>query len=344
MGRDERMPAMDADTDLGTAARPWLLAALGAAAGLGALAAANRIIAMSAGELYNVLEGDEGRYAWEHGDIAYTVRGRGAPLVLLHGIYAGASSFEYRRVFDALSQTHRVYAPDLLGFGLSARPPVVYTPELYIQLMLDFARQVMGAADNPVSVVASSLAASYAIRAAAEQPRLFERLVLIEPVGIDMDGSIRPTPIAPLMRRLLRTPLIGQGIYNVASSRRSMGYFLRHAVYADRAAVTSGLVDYYYTAAHQDGARYAPASFISGALDTPVAADYAELRQLILLVWGKDSKVAPLDQAKAFRQSNPRAEIRVLDCGALPQVERPDEFVSEVTTWLRAGTRPRANG
>jgi pimeloyl-ACP methyl ester carboxylesterase len=344
MGRDERSAETDVRTELGAAARPWLLAALGALAGLGALAAANQVIAMSAGELYNVLEGDEGRYAWEHGDIAYTVRGRGAPLLLLHGLYAGASSFEYRRVFEALSQTHRVYAPDLLGFGLSARPPVVYTPELYVQLILDFARQVMGAADNPVSVVATSLAATHAIRAAAQQPRLFERLALIEPVGIDMTGAARPAALGPVLRQVLRSPLIGQGIYNLASSRRGMGFFLRHEVYADRDAVTSGLVDYYYTAAHQEGARFASASFFSGTLDAPVAATYADLRQPILLIWGKDSRIAPLDRARAFRQSNPQAEIRVLDCGALPQVERPSEFVTEVTAWLRSGTRPRMNG
>lgn len=340
MARDERLAESEAETP----ARPWLLAALGAVGGLGALAAVNQLIAMSAGELYSTLDGDESRYAWEYGDIEYTVRGRGAPLVLVHGIYAGASSFEYRHVFEALSRTHRVYAPDLLGFGLSARPPVVYTPELYVQLLLDFARQVMGAADHPVSVVASSLAATYAIRAAAEQPGLFERLGLIEPVAKDMAGVARPDPLGPLWRQLLRSPLIGQSLYNLASSRRSLRHYLRHHVYADPAAVTSGLVDYYYTAAHQHGARFAPASLISGTLDVSVAAPYAELSQPILLIWGKDSRVAPLDQAKAFRQTNPHAEMRVHDCGALPHVERPDEFVAEVADWLRAGSRPRANG
>ena len=49
------------------------------------------------------LAGREGRYIWEHGDIWYTVKGQGAPLVLIHGIYAGASSYEYRRVFELLA-------------------------------------------------------------------------------------------------------------------------------------------------------------------------------------------------------------------------------------------------
>ena len=46
--------------------------------------------------------------------------------MLLHGIYAGASSFEFRRIFDALATHFRVFAPDLPGFGLSARPARLY--------------------------------------------------------------------------------------------------------------------------------------------------------------------------------------------------------------------------
>ena len=38
--------------------------------------------------------------------------------------------------------------------------------------------------DHPVQVIASSLGAAFTIRAAAERPDLFDRLVLIEPTGI----------------------------------------------------------------------------------------------------------------------------------------------------------------
>lgn len=321
--------------------RSWAAAAAGVAAGAGMLAATNRLIAMSAGELYSVLGGEEGRYAWDHGDIFYTVRGRGAPLVLVHGIYAGASSFEYRRVFEPLSRHYRVYALDLLGFGLSARPPIAYTPGHYIRLIQDFTRQVMGGADHPVSVVASTLGAAFTVRAIAERPNLFERLVLIEPTGLELLNSPRLTPEGQIARALLRSPLLGESLYNLIASYAGIRYFLKRQTYADPAAVTPDLVDYYHTSAHQRGARYAPASFISGGLDTPIAGAYPTLKQPILLVWGKDARITPLEQARAFRQSNPRAEIRVFDCGALPQDERPDEFVHEVSAWLRAGSRTR---
>ena len=163
----------------------WGVAAAIAAGGAGAVALASWLGARLSGPANSMIEAEERRYAWRHGEVTYKVKGRGAPVVLIHGIYAGASSFEYRRVFDLLARDFRVYAVDLLGFGQSQRPPLVYTPTLYETLILDFLTQVVGAADHPAFVVASSLSAAFTIRAAAERPSLFSRLVLIEPTGIE---------------------------------------------------------------------------------------------------------------------------------------------------------------
>src|SRR5260370_39743518 len=121
----------------------WEVAAVAAAGTAGAVALFIRLCTGGVGGPARARAGREGRYIWEHGDIWYTVKGQGAPLVLIHGIYAGASSYEYRRVFDLLARDRRVYAFDLLGFGRSARPPLVYPPGLYEQLITDFVREVV---------------------------------------------------------------------------------------------------------------------------------------------------------------------------------------------------------
>ncbi|MBF6592429.1 MAG: alpha/beta fold hydrolase, partial [Ktedonobacterales bacterium] len=266
----------------------WQVAALVAVGGLGALALAKRLKGTRPGEARSVLEGEQGRYAWMHGDIFYTVKGRGEPVVLVHGVYAGASSFEYRRVFDPLAKRFRVYAFDLLGFGLSDRPPIIYTPDLYVDLISDFVRQVVGGVDHPVRVIASTLGAAFTIRAAAQRQDLFERLVLIEPTGIEDLAGNPEEGIHIAQRWLLRTPIVGQGLYALIASRPSIRYFLRRS-YGKRTEISDDLVDYYYTMAHQPGARFAPASFIAGALDTPVREAYESLRLPILLLWGKNA-------------------------------------------------------
>jgi pimeloyl-ACP methyl ester carboxylesterase len=321
----------------------WQLVALLAAGGVGALATLNRLIEAGAGEPQSVLDGDQGRYSWALGDIFYTVKGNGAPLVLVHGIYAGASSYEYRQIFDLLARDFRVYAFDLLGFGLSDRPAVVYTSVLFEELIQDFVRQVVGGVDQPVRIIASSLSAAFTVRAAAERPGLFERLVLIQPTGIEELARSGESLPRRLWRSVLRAPVVGQAIYNVIASRPSIAYFLKSQIYRDPRQVTDTMVQYYYTTAHQPGARFAPASFISGTLNTPVASVYPLLRQPILLCWGKDARFTPLENARAFREANPRAELRVFDCGGLPQAERPEEFAREVREWLLAGSPSRTH-
>jgi pimeloyl-ACP methyl ester carboxylesterase len=322
----------------------WQVVGLVAAGGAGALALANWMSRRSAGAVYSPLDGEQATYIWSYGgrkyDIAYRAKGCGPPLVLIHGIYAGASSFEYRHVFDAFAEHFRVFAFDLLGFGLSAHPSPVYTPTLYEALIQDFVTQVVGGVDHPVSVVASALSAAFTIRAAAERPSLFERLVLVEPTGIEHLADATATPGKRLALALLRAPMIGTALCNLVSSRLALRFFLR-LVYDDTRKVSRELVDYFYAQAHQPGARFPLASRLSGRLNTPVHDLFALLKQPVLLVWGKDARLQPLDRAQAFRQANPNAELRVLDCGSLPHDERAGEFVEEVSAWLCIPIRSR---
>ncbi|MEO7002770.1 MAG: alpha/beta fold hydrolase, partial [Ktedonobacterales bacterium] len=271
------------------------------------------------------------------GAVHYTVKGQGEPLLLVHGVYAGASSYEYRNVFDLLAQRHRVYALDLLGFGLSERPSVVYTPQLYIELIEDFARQVVGAADHPITVIASSLGAAFTMQAAVERPQLFQRLVLIEPTGIETLARQSDTLLRRCWLGFLRAPLIGEGVYNLIVSRPSIRYFLQSQAYGNREAVSDDMVDHYYTAAHQPGGRYAPASFVSGTLNTPTRTAFAMLAERgvpVLLIWGENDRFSPLSRLRGFRQIDPAVDVRVFSSGGLPQEERPQEFVEQVMVWL----------
>jgi pimeloyl-ACP methyl ester carboxylesterase len=321
--------------------RGWQIATLAAAGGLGAVIVARRLSEARAGEPFSVLEGEQGRFAWTYGDIFYTVRGRGEPVVMVHGVYPGASSFEYRQIFLRLAERFRVYAFDLLGFGLSDRPAVLYTPDLYVDLVMDFIRQVVGGVDHSVRVIASGLGAAFTVRAAAVRPHLFARLALIEPTGIE-DFAGNPQEGVHLTQRwLLRAPGAGQSFYGVLTSRASLRYFLRR-MYGKGADISDDVVDYVALMARQPGGRFAPASLLSGTLDTPIREEYEGLRMPILLLWGKNATFTPLEHARAFRQLNPSADLRVFDSGSFPHDQVPAEFVREVMSWLEA-VRPSAS-
>jgi pimeloyl-ACP methyl ester carboxylesterase len=74
------------------------------------------------------------------------------PLVIVHGF--GSSARHFRRLTAALSQHYTVYAPDLLGFGASAKPAVEYTPRLWAAQTEDFLREVVA---QPAVLVGNSI-------------------------------------------------------------------------------------------------------------------------------------------------------------------------------------------
>ena len=85
---------------------------LAGGAGMAALAAVNASIQRKASEPDDTALGGEGRFfPWKHGRIFYKELGMqnsGVPIVFIHGIGAGISSFMWRKNFDALSEKFRV--------------------------------------------------------------------------------------------------------------------------------------------------------------------------------------------------------------------------------------------
>ena len=49
------------------------------------------------------------KYKWRLGNVAYTVCGKGSPLLLIHDLKPESSSYEWKRVVKALAKKHTVY-------------------------------------------------------------------------------------------------------------------------------------------------------------------------------------------------------------------------------------------
>lgn len=297
----------------------------GAVVGTGGLVLANRRLRRRAGELDAPLGRPPEQYRWRGLDVAYTEAGDPSDpdLLLVHGVHAAASSHEFRRVVDDLAGSYHVLAPDLPGFGRSARPPLAYSGSTYVSFLEDFLRDV---ADRP-TVVASSLSAAYAAVAASETGEAdVEGCVFVCPTSTT-SASRRPG-----VRRLLRSPVVGEACFNVLASRPAIRYFLVERAFADPGAIDGGLVEYAWRSAHQEGARFAPASFVAGFLD--VDADLGSaiggLDAPTTLVWGRETSLPPLETGRELADAAD-ARLIVFDRAALlPHVEHPDAFVEQV--------------
>jgi pimeloyl-ACP methyl ester carboxylesterase len=305
----------------------------GGAAAAGA-AAFNHAVTQPAGSLPNLIGGEEGTYAW-HAEggvhrVAYTRRGSGPAVLLVHSIHAAAWSYEWRHNVDALARAHTVYTIDLLGFGRSDRPPLDYSARLYVSLLLDFAADVVA---EPCALVGSSLGAAFVVAAAARHPERFPAVVLIGPVGIT-HLSWPPGPANDATYSLIRSPLAGSALFNALVTKPSMRFFLGQT-YAQDDYVTPELLDAYWRTAHQPGARYAAAAFVGMHLNLNVRDAARRLAQPVLIAWGEQAKEVPRTELEAYQEAVPHARIERFDpCGSLPHDERAAEWNAMVLDFL----------
>jgi pimeloyl-ACP methyl ester carboxylesterase len=104
----------------------------------------------------------------------------GKPLLLVHGL--GARGEDWAPMISALAaQGFHVYALDLLGYGRSARPDVVYSIALEEKIVVDFMRAV---GLNRADVAGWSMGGWVALKLAADHPMLVDRLVVYDTAGI----------------------------------------------------------------------------------------------------------------------------------------------------------------
>jgi pimeloyl-ACP methyl ester carboxylesterase len=296
--------------------------------------ASHRIAALG-----NPLGGESMEMPWRGHRIAYTRHGAGSPVLLLHGIHAGASSFEWRNTVEALAERYTVYALDLLGFGRSARPNLRYTPALYQAFLADFMARL---GHGPLAVVASSLSAAHVVALAARDPRHIAALALIEPTGVGQLRDEASTGQAAT-QLLLDAPIVGTAIYNALTSPASVRQFLQQS-YANDRLVTDEMVEDYVQNARQPGGKHAVAAFVSGRLNVDIRSALRRVRHPMLILWGDQARMNSVQNAHAFRVLRPEAEWALIsEAGDLPHDEQPAQTIAALHRFLdtvkRSGTR-----
>lgn len=299
-----------------------------AAVGAGTVAVGtNAWLRGQAGPLDQPVPGRVASYRWRGMNTKYVVAGDDAnpPVVLVHGIHAAATSHQFAPIVEELADEYRVIVPDLPGFGRSDRPPIDYTADLYVDFVEEFTADVAPGA----ACVASSLGGGYAAIAARDSG-VFTHLLLVCPTATTMRHR------RPWRRTLLRAPVVGQTAFNLVVSKPAIRWFASTYAYFDPAAVSDEEVAYWWQTAHQPGARFAPASFLSGALDPSVnlGAVLDGVACPVTLVWGREATLTPVSYGRDLADAGGAKLVVFDEARLLPHAEYPDQFCELVTAEL----------
>lgn len=265
---------------------------------------------------------------------------KGTPLVLVHSINAAASAHEMAPLFEHYRKERPVFALDLPGFGFSERSPRRYSPAMYAAALTDFLQSQVG---EPADVVALSLSAEFAARAAAGYPKGFRSLTMISPTGFNARGSGVVSQRAYLpgasskAYSLLAFALWGRPLFDLLTTRRSIEFFMQQSF---EGVVPQELVEYAYISAHQPGAEHAPLHFLAGDLFTPdMAVQFYEPLEVPSLVIHDHDRHASFDMLPGVLHRNPGfREVKVAPTQGLPHFERPIEtFAALDEFWKTLG-------
>jgi pimeloyl-ACP methyl ester carboxylesterase len=274
-----------------------------------------------------------GREAAAGGGTFYLEAGAGVPVVALHGL--GATNASMLTTLWDLAADHRVIAPDLPGFGDSAKPVRSYDAGFYGRWLVALLDEL---GVEKAHIVGNSLGGRVAIEAALQAPDRVDRLALLAP----SPAFIRRRELVRVVK-LLRPEL---GLVPLPMSHRR--------VVASIKALFSRphrLPDQWYEAAADEFLRVFSSprgrvAFFSAARQIYLEEPYGgagfwdrlkELARPALFVWGDRDRLVPAGFARHVVRAVPDARSIVLpDCGHVPQFELPERTHAAVREFFAA--------
>jgi 4,5:9,10-diseco-3-hydroxy-5,9,17-trioxoandrosta-1(10),2-diene-4-oate hydrolase len=254
-------------------------------------------------------------------------------VVLLHGGGPGASAWSnFGANMPVMAARYRTIMMDLPGYGQTAARPADGHFFTVAADALAGLLDELGVAK--VHLIGNSLGGGAALRFALNYPRRAGRLVLMGPGGLTLN-VLAPDPTEGV-RRLMEFGA------PPGPSRAKMEAFLRIMVH-DQRLITDELIDERYAIASRPEALAAMIAmggsfFGEHAEDGMLWREAHRVKHEVLLIWGREDRVNPLDGALIALKQLRRAQLHVFGgCGHWAQLEKFDEFNALSLAFLSGG-------
>ncbi len=259
----------------------------------------------------------------------YLTAGEGPPLVLLHG--DGHTARSWLWAMPALARRHRVYAPFLPGFGITPNP-ADYSPTFFAGFLREFL-DTLGI--GRAAVVGNSNGGLVALHLALSNPQRVMALGLVDSAGLGREINAALAALA--------LPGLGQTAINltrtpVGTAQRVWLYVTLQFWRSER--VPKEWLEEQYRVPVVPGFLEATVG-VKQAILGPIGQldvlldELPRLTMPTLVMWGVNDLVIPVHHAHAAVARLPKGQLALIpDCGHLPHLERPDQFVAALGEFL----------
>lgn len=269
-------------------------------------------------------------YEWRFGKIYYTKQGNGSPLLLIHDLTTGSSSYEWNEIIKPLSQKHTVYTIDLLGCGRSDKPNLTYTNFLYVQLISDFVKNIIG---HKTDVMVTGDAAPLVVTACGNDATLFNKVIMINPMSLYRLNEI-PSKRTKLLKLLIETPILGTLLYNLYAMKNNVENKFIETYYFNPFKVNQAYINTYYESSNLGNAKYLFASLKGRYTNINILHSLKNINHSIYIIGGSDeTEIQTIIDNYSYY--NPSIESYIMKkTKHLPQLEAPEKLLEQVEIFL----------
>jgi len=246
-------------------------------------------------------------------------------LVLIHGFLT--SHRAYDDLIGDLARRFHVIAPDLPGFGESEKPNPARYPygiEAHAEAIADL---IAAFGVGRASVLGHAMGGAIGLTLAAEHPELVTRLVLEDPLSYPVPMSLRSRiPLVPVIGGIIFKQLYGRALFRA---------YFREEVYSTGVSAPLERIDWHYDMFNSPSARESAYAVMRAVLDTrPVVARITRVNAPSLVIWGRDDRIYPVQNAGRLARELPHAKLEIMDAAHSPHEEKPREFIALVIEFL----------
>ena len=242
----------------------------------------------------------------QEGKFKFIEEGKGAPIILLHGLMGGLSNFHHFINFFK-DKGYKVLMPSL---------PIYDSPimDSSVKRLAEFLNEFIKLKElKNFVIIGNSLGGHIGLY----YTKLFNKAK-----GLILTGS------SGLYESAMGSGYTKRGDYNVIKKK------VQEVFYNPKVA-TKILVDEIYETVNDRNKLIRIIAYAKSAIRHNMAKDLPKIKIPVCLIWGKDDIVTPPDVANEFHKLLPNSDLYWIDkCGHAPMMEHPNVFNETVVKWF----------
>lgn len=267
------------------------------------------------------------------GEMAVFEAGQGEPILLLHGVGAGASSFLWFTIGPELAKQYRVIAPDFIGWGESYHPAKDLLFNDYVQQIKELGNWI----GEPVTIVAQSLTCGFALSAIEEDGIAVKKIALFTPSGgLDFGVDAFGKEVTANFKRIADSPQREQFYVRGFHQKPAVENWWRTEGFLDGKAVPEEIIESNFYNARQPNASYSALPVLSGTLRYDIAPLLQNANVPAIMAWGAgEFRIRP-EVRERISALNPKIEVvEIANARTAFEVEQPKDTVEKLLTFFK---------